>query len=83
MSIDVHTLSLISGSSPLAHGDRMGVLFLPQTAYAAGSSAGATSTVAITGLPAPSASMITAPYPSNREGSTNSRASSSKGRMSG
>ena len=58
MSIDIHTLRMIAPSSPLAHSDGMGCVFMPQAAYAAGSGAGANSTFNITGLQLPAKYMV-------------------------
>jgi hypothetical protein len=55
MPIDFHTLETVDGSTPTNRTDRLMLAFLPQVANAAGGSAGATVTVAISGLVLPSA----------------------------
>ena len=53
MGFDLHTLDVLGGSSPTAQPDRLGVLYLPGQANAAGGSAGASVTLAFTGLTLP------------------------------
>lgn len=58
MAIDIHTISLLTPSTPLAHGERLGMIYMPQIAFPAGSGAGANSTVAVTGLQLPAKYMV-------------------------
>lgn len=53
MSYDLHTVSVNKASSALAMSDRIAVLLQKQVANAAGGSAGASVTVALTGLELP------------------------------
>lgn len=53
MAFDLHTISVKDGSDALANGDRLSVLLKKQIANAAGGSAGAAVTVALTGLKLP------------------------------
>jgi hypothetical protein len=53
MALDVHDVSILRGSSPLAAPDRLSVLLQKQIANAAGSAAGAAVQIPITGLELP------------------------------
>lgn len=53
MGLDIHTIDVAPGSSPLAQPDRIAFANLPNQANGAGGSAGAAVTVAITGLQLP------------------------------
>jgi hypothetical protein len=54
MPIDMHTIEIVDGSTPLNRTDRLQLAHLPQVANAAGGSAGATVTVVIGSLVLPS-----------------------------